>query len=131
MSVGVENLGVGWAGNAGEVGQPTAGQGEPVGEGGLTHVVAGTVIDFSGGIHLEERHVPVGKLPSFLHADGGTIDHTARPLVQQRERIIQAGEGRRHEGCLQERLVGTGSSQYLAPTQDSLHIPNIGSQGRR
>ena len=97
MGVGVENLRVGRSSNAGKVGQPAAGQGEPVGEGGLAHVMSSTVIDFSGGIHLEERHIAIGKLTSFLHADGGTIDHTARPLVQQRERIIQASEGCRHE----------------------------------
>jgi len=44
--------------------------------------MSSTVIDFSGGIHLEERHIAIGKLTSFLHADGGTVDHTARPLVQ-------------------------------------------------
>ena len=82
MGVGIENLRVGRSSNAGKVGQPAAGQGEPVGEGGLAHVMSSTVIDFSGGIHLEERHIAIGKLTSFLHADGGTVDHTARPLVQ-------------------------------------------------
>ena len=62
VGVGVENLGVGRSSNAGKVGQPAAGQGESVGEGGLAHVMSSTVIDFSGGIHLEERHVAVGKL---------------------------------------------------------------------
>ena len=94
-------------------------------------MVAGRVIDFSGGIHLEERHVTVGKLLSFLHADGRTVDHAAWPLFQECERIIQAGEGRRHEGRLQEGLVGTGAPQNLTPTHDAFHITNVGGQGGR